>query len=134
MLGLPDETLGEVGGLSTAWHHVPAFVSLTRWPHYFNDPASLLSPSMQRIAAVVALKPQAGGLTLAALREWASQQLPPYQLPTQLLLVPQLKRNAMGKVNKKELLREVLSGSIGGGGGDSKDGGCGGGATASAAA
>lgn len=69
---------------------------------------------MQRIAAVVALKPQAGGLTLAALQEWAAQQLPGYQLPTQLIIVPQLKRNAMGKVNKKELRQELLSG-----GGDS---------------
>ena len=69
---------------------------------------------MQRIAAVVALKPAAaaggggGGLDLEALRAWAADRLPRYQLPRQLALVPAIPRNAMGKVNKKELRRQLF--------------------------
>jgi len=54
------------------------------------------------IAVVPALgrKPE-----LEELREWGAERLARYKLPTRLLLLPELPRNAMGKVTKPELVR-----------------------------
>ncbi|KAL4426407.1 hypothetical protein ABPG77_004701 [Micractinium sp. CCAP 211/92] len=61
----------------------------------------------ERIAAVVALK-NGGDLTLQQLRAFASASLPAYQLPAELVVVPAIPRNAMGKVNKKELRQQLF--------------------------
>ncbi|XP_071504032.1 malonate--CoA ligase ACSF3, mitochondrial-like [Diadema antillarum] len=61
----------------------------------------------QRVAAVVALKP-GEGLTLFQLREWGRDRLPSYQIPTEMKVLEEIPRNAMGKVNKKQLLLEVF--------------------------
>ena len=42
-------------------------------------------------------------MNLSDLKRWASGRMIPYQIPTVLLVVEELPRNAMGKVNKKEL-------------------------------
>ncbi|KAL6616102.1 hypothetical protein ACP70R_038372 [Stipagrostis hirtigluma subsp. patula] len=42
-------------------------------------------------------------LTLEALASWSKDKLAPYKIPTRLYLWDSLPRNAMGKVNKKEL-------------------------------
>uniref|UniRef100_A0A1D1YSF3 4-coumarate--CoA ligase n=1 Tax=Anthurium amnicola TaxID=1678845 RepID=A0A1D1YSF3_9ARAE len=42
-------------------------------------------------------------LSLEELRIWSKDKLAPYKIPTRLLLWDSLPRNAMGKVNKKEL-------------------------------
>ncbi|XP_039849176.1 malonate--CoA ligase-like isoform X2 [Panicum virgatum] len=42
-------------------------------------------------------------LTLEALTNWSKDKLAPYKIPTRLYLWDSLPRNAMGKVNKKEL-------------------------------
>lgn len=42
-------------------------------------------------------------MSLADLKQWASGYMVPYQIPTVLLVVDELPRNTMGKVNKKEL-------------------------------
>ncbi|GMY34312.1 probable CoA ligase CCL8 isoform X1 [Fagus crenata] len=52
-----------------------------------------------------ALKP---AISLEELCFWAKEKLAPYKLPTQLFLWDSLPRNAMGKVNKKEL-KKVLA-------------------------
>ncbi len=49
-----------------------------------------------------------GSLTLHDLRAWARDRLPPYQLPRHLKLVEAIPRNAMGKVNKKELRQQLF--------------------------
>lgn len=82
-----------------------------------------LSPAaLQRIAAVVALKQQqspgspsgvggsgsGGRLTLPELRSWAADQLPAYQLPAELVVLPAIPRNVMGKANKKELREQLF--------------------------
>ncbi|XP_065866149.1 probable CoA ligase CCL8 [Euphorbia lathyris] len=46
-------------------------------------------------------------LTLEELCEWAKEKLAPYKLPTRLFLWDSLPRNAMGKVNKKELKKQL---------------------------
>lgn len=54
-------------------------------------------------AAVVAEKP----VTLEEIRSFARQRLAPYKLPTRLLLLDDLPRNAMGKVTKAEVRRRI---------------------------
>jgi malonyl-CoA/methylmalonyl-CoA synthetase len=51
-------------------------------------------------AAVVAADAGAGGQAEAALRSHAKSRLAPYKVPKDILLVDELPRNAMGKVNK----------------------------------
>ncbi|XP_060676387.1 probable CoA ligase CCL8 isoform X2 [Ziziphus jujuba] len=48
-------------------------------------------------------------LTLEQLCSWAGSKLAPYKLPTRLLLWDKLPRNAMGKVNKKDLKKKLSS-------------------------
>ncbi|KAK4482040.1 hypothetical protein RD792_012962, partial [Penstemon davidsonii] len=50
------------------------------------------------------LKP---ALTLEQLSIWAKEKLAPYKIPTRLLLWESLPRNAMGKVNKKDLKKRL---------------------------
>ncbi|KAA8541775.1 hypothetical protein F0562_022927 [Nyssa sinensis] len=52
------------------------------------------------------LKP---ALSLEELCAWAKEKLAPYKLPTRLILWDSLPRNAMGKVNKKELKKTLAA-------------------------
>ncbi|BBD58948.1 AMP-dependent synthetase and ligase [Nostoc sp. HK-01] len=61
----------------------------------------------ERVCAALVLHPQRQ-LTLESLRSWAKEQLAVYKVPTKILIVEELPRNAMGKVTKPkvvELLR-----------------------------
>jgi len=44
----------------------------------------------------------------AELRGWCKERMPPYAAPTRWLIVGRLPRNVMGKVNKKELIRQLF--------------------------
>lgn len=61
----------------------------------------------QQIAAIVALKKGAVGLDLVSLRNWAQPHLAKYKLPDQLIVLDTIPRNAMGKINKKELIQRL---------------------------
>lgn len=90
VLGLPDETYGE---------RIAAVVALEKpGPAGSGDGGSKGSSS------------SSSGLELAELRQWAADRLPPYQLPAELRVVPAIPRNAMGKVNKKELRLQLFGG------------------------
>jgi malonyl-CoA/methylmalonyl-CoA synthetase len=56
----------------------------------------------ERVSAVVVLRP---GLTLEIdqLRQWAADKLVNYKIPSQIIVLEELPRNAMGKVKKTEL-------------------------------
>ena len=58
----------------------------------------------ERVSAAVVTR---GGdeLTLDALRAWARERLAIYKIPTRLLVVAALPRNAMGKVTKPDVVR-----------------------------
>lgn len=59
----------------------------------------------QRVTAVVVLR--AGhSLSHSDLKEWARRVLAPYAVPSELLLVEEIPRNQMGKINKKDLVRQ----------------------------
>ena len=61
----------------------------------------------QRVAAIVVLR-NGGGLTLSELRMWARDFMAPYMIPTELRVVDIIPRNAMGKINKKQLLKDIF--------------------------
>ncbi|XP_076921390.1 putative CoA ligase CCL8 [Bidens hawaiensis] len=82
VLGLPDKTYGEA---------VTAIIV----------PNTEIKASREKD-----LKPS---ITLAELRSWAKEKLAPYKLPTRLFLWDSLPRNAMGKVNKKELKTKLAA-------------------------
>ena len=58
----------------------------------------------QRVAAAVELR-EAASLDPAALREWGKQRLAPYKVPTLLHVAAALPRNALGKVQKQDVLK-----------------------------
>lgn len=61
------------------------------------------------IGAVIAPKPNTGTLDLKSLKEWCRPRMASYKIPRSMRIVPHLPRNAMGKVNKKELVRIFAS-------------------------
>lgn len=61
----------------------------------------------QLVTAVVVMKP-GESLTLEDLQEWCKDKLPPYQIPRGLKVLDEMPRNAMGKVNKKELAETLF--------------------------
>ena len=68
-------------------------------------PVGLPDPEWgERIGAAVVLAP-GEALTLEELRRWAGDRLAPYKLPTRLLTLEGLPRNAMGKVTKPDVVR-----------------------------
>ncbi|MCB9079242.1 MAG: AMP-binding protein [Anaerolineaceae bacterium] len=56
----------------------------------------------ERVCVALVLKPDRQ-LTLDDLRDWAKEQLAPYKVPSDMQLVADLPRNAMGKVTKPEV-------------------------------
>lgn len=63
----------------------------------------------QIVAAVVACNEGSDEVTLDGLQQFAADRLPPYQIPKLLKLTDSIPRNAMGKINKKELVKQMFS-------------------------
>lgn len=61
----------------------------------------------QKVTAMVQLK-RGQSMTLPDLKTWAREHMAPYMVPTGLVLVEEMPRNQMGKVNKKDLLRHFF--------------------------
>ncbi|XP_070686602.1 malonate--CoA ligase ACSF3, mitochondrial [Pempheris klunzingeri] len=61
----------------------------------------------QKVTAVVQLK-KGKSMSLPVLKNWAREHMAPYTIPTGLVLVEEMPRNQMGKVNKKDLLRQFF--------------------------
>lgn len=59
----------------------------------------------QKVTAVVQLQ-RGASLSLAELKAWAREHMAPYTIPTGLVVVEEMPRNQMGKVNKKDLLKQ----------------------------
>ncbi|XP_075795970.1 malonate--CoA ligase ACSF3, mitochondrial isoform X3 [Pelodiscus sinensis] len=66
----------------------------------------------QRVSAVVQLK-EGELLSLEELRSWARDSMALYTVPAELLLVQEIPRNQMGKVNKKQLVEHFYPASPG---------------------
>lgn len=62
----------------------------------------------EEIVAVIALDSNTTEMIfLEEFQDWAEEVLPKYQVPTEVLIVDSIPRNAMGKVNKKSLKDEL---------------------------
>ncbi|KAL2088475.1 hypothetical protein ACEWY4_015374 [Coilia grayii] len=59
----------------------------------------------QKVTALVQLQ-KGTSLSLAELKAWAREHMAPYIIPASLLVVEEMPRNQMGKVNKKDLLKQ----------------------------
>lgn len=57
----------------------------------------------ERVGAAVVLEP-GQDLSLSQLRAWAKQRMAPYKVPSRLVTLDELPRNAMGKVTKPEIV------------------------------
>ncbi|MBD2213704.1 AMP-binding protein [Nostoc linckia FACHB-104] len=64
----------------------------------------------ERVCAALVLQPQRQ-LTLEYFRNWAKEQLAVYKIPTRILTVEELPRNAMGKVTKPTVVELFRSSS-----------------------
>jgi malonyl-CoA/methylmalonyl-CoA synthetase len=58
----------------------------------------------QRVALAAVVRP-GETLSLETLRKWGAERLAPYKLPTRLLTLAELPRNAMGKVTKPDVAK-----------------------------
>ncbi|MFM7408761.1 MAG: acyl-CoA synthetase [Cuspidothrix sp.] len=63
----------------------------------------------ERVCAALVLLPE-HQLTLASLRSWAKEQLAVYKIPTRIIIVDELPRNAMGKVTKPQVVELFQAG------------------------
>ena len=61
----------------------------------------------QKVAAVIVTRSKEC-LDLRELKAWCSDKLSSYQTPTVLENVSELPRNAMGKINKKDLVKTIF--------------------------
>jgi malonyl-CoA/methylmalonyl-CoA synthetase len=58
----------------------------------------------ERVAAALVLKP-GSNMTLDVLRSWAKERLAAYKIPSRILVLDELPRNAMGKVKKPQVTK-----------------------------
>ncbi|XP_063441220.1 malonate--CoA ligase ACSF3, mitochondrial-like isoform X1 [Mytilus trossulus] len=63
----------------------------------------------QKVAAVIVTKSKQN-LKLFDLKSWCRDKLPSYQIPSELKNVSEIPKNAMGKVNKKEIVKQLFNG------------------------
>ncbi len=50
--------------------------------------------------------------SLRELRRWAKKRIAPYKIPTRLVIVGSLSRNSMGKINKVDIVRDIMKGNL----------------------
>lgn len=65
----------------------------------------------QKIAALIVCKVENDSevLTLSELRSWCDERIASYQIPSIIKLIKEIPRNAMGKINKKEIVRDFFT-------------------------
>ncbi|KXZ45017.1 hypothetical protein GPECTOR_59g624 [Gonium pectorale] len=98
VLGVPDETFGEV---------VTALVAAREPPQTAAAAAPGDGGGGATATVAAAARPD-----VAELQRFCRDRLAPYQVPKRWQWVASLPRNAMGKVNKKELLRALQAGQL----------------------
>jgi len=59
----------------------------------------------EQVGMICRMKAGSQDLTLKTLRTWCEDRLARYKIPSRLLLVDEIPKNAMGKVNKKTLVK-----------------------------
>jgi malonyl-CoA/methylmalonyl-CoA synthetase len=104
VLGLPDEVYGEKIVAMIAVKQVSGGqgqqAEQTQGQQQTQQPGQQQQQQQQQLA----------GPSDEELRSFCQARLPLYQVPQAIIRVPAIPRNAMGKVNKKQLIRELLQG------------------------
>ena len=60
----------------------------------------------QRVAAQIVQRPECETeMTLKELRDWCSSRMAKYKMPSELRVVSSIEKNGMGKINKKQLVK-----------------------------
>ncbi|CAF1091046.1 unnamed protein product, partial [Didymodactylos carnosus] len=62
----------------------------------------------EKVTAIIVLNQNAEKLSLDQIREYCKKKLPAYSCPTNLKIVDAFERNAVGKINKKELRQKLF--------------------------
>lgn len=64
----------------------------------------------QAVAAIIVPRPgsEARDLEVETLRTWCREKMPRYWTPSVVRILPEMPRNVMGKVNKKELVKTLF--------------------------
>lgn len=62
-----------------------------------------------KVAALIVCRDQEEQLDIAELKEWSVSKMPSYSFPTVIKFAKVVPKNAMGKVNKRDLIKEVFS-------------------------
>ena len=102
VLGVADERWGERVA-AVARLRDPAVVAATARSRVPPGKKRALPPMLEDANAFLEERGGADGLSLEELRAWAEGRMPTYRVPSLLLVLDQIPKNAMGKVNKKEL-------------------------------
>ena len=61
-----------------------------------------------QVVAAVVVTNNDQDMQLDKLKLWCRDKMPKYWIPNKLKLLPQMPRNVMGKVNKKELVKNIF--------------------------
>lgn len=102
---LEHPAVAEVGRLVAEFNRPDRPQKATNAPHLVQVAVIGLPDERdgQVVAAVIALKPDAAAVSGPELTEWLRPRLPSHEVPKEYWFVPSVPRNAMGKVNKKDL-------------------------------
>lgn len=60
----------------------------------------------QRVFSLIVLKHNENNFDEKKFKTWCTKRLPKYSVPTVIKFIDKLPRNMMGKVNKKELIKD----------------------------
>jgi len=66
----------------------------------------------QKVAAVLVLRQADVSFDLKELRAWSRDRLPTYQLPAILRVIETMPSNAMGKIDKKSLVKQLFGNGV----------------------
>jgi len=62
----------------------------------------------QKVAAVIVPTSPEAEITVEKLRQWGQDKMPKYLIPSEIMIMSEIPKNHMGKVNKKSLVKQAF--------------------------
>jgi len=62
----------------------------------------------QKVAAVIVPTSSEAEITVQKLRQWGQDKMPKYLIPSEIMIMSEIPKNHMGKVNKKSLVKQAF--------------------------